>query len=80
MPFERLGGALPWDVVITKAANCLSSSSLMLILLVGSANYPGLAQHEPDHVTYEHSVGCESFFSVIEPTNVDIASRKVDGA
>jgi hypothetical protein len=52
----------------------------MLILLVGSVNCPGLEQHEPDHITYEHSVDCESFFQIIEPTNVDIVSRKVDGA
>jgi hypothetical protein len=52
----------------------------MLILLVDSANCSGLEQHEPDHITYEHSIGCESFFQIIEPTNVDIVSRKVDGA
>ena len=52
----------------------------MLILPVGSANCPGLGQHELDHVTYEHSVGCESCFQTIEHTNVDVVSRKVDGA
>jgi hypothetical protein len=49
----------------------------VLILLVGSANCPELEQHEHDHITYEHSIGCESFFQIIEPTNVDIACRKV---
>ena len=52
----------------------------MLTLLVGSDNCPGLEQHEPDHITYKHSVLCESFFQIIEPTNADIVSRKVDGA
>lgn len=52
----------------------------MLILLVGSVNCPGLEPLEPDHISYKHSVGCESFFQIIEPTNVDIVSRKVDGA
>ncbi len=52
----------------------------MLILPVGSVNCPGLEQLEPDHISYKHSVSCESFFQIIEPTNVDIVSRKVDGA
>ena len=52
----------------------------MLIPLVGSVNCSELKQREPDHITYKHSVSCESFFQIIEPTNVDIVSRKVDGA
>jgi hypothetical protein len=52
----------------------------MLILLVGSVNCSKLKQHEPDHITYKHSVGCESFFQIIEPTNADIVSRAVNGA
>lgn len=52
----------------------------MLILLVGSVNCPGLEQHELDHIAYKHSVRCESFFQIIEPTNADIVSRKVNGA
>jgi hypothetical protein len=51
----------------------------MLILLVGSVNCPGLEQREPDHIAYKHSFRCESFFQIIEPTNADIVSRKVDG-
>lgn len=52
----------------------------MLILLVGSVNCSELEQHEPDHITYEHSVGCGSFFQIIEPTNADIVSRTANGA